>query len=547
MKRRSFLKQSVAAPAWANIAAKTLRAEAKGTIGIPTGPYAPGRIVNEYNLLLPGEREDLRKSPRVASFGEGNLKAILDNATRTLAPGESIGGWQLVAILPWLNGSATAVFEKHVTHQGAIAYVTEAGEIASIPKRVGDLAQIRPRPTNTPHAVKLERPAQYVPGADVCGDYILNSSEDPCYENVAALGAELIGWTLVANEEAAPERSLFLEADGTSRQMAEGPQSAWAPDLTGRRFDPRRLLPSEYLYDHVPGYSKRTLLGGFLPAADIGVWNPRSSLGYEVMMVLPDGPDAHPMGRVRAMLPKGARGQLIPAGDTNAGRVNPASGFADKYWNGSAEDFFSALVGVWNRWRSFFASGMEVDIPDEWLNDAARAGIVLSRCSYHGLEPTYQIGEGAYTKIPVRSHALFPVAHYEFVWAQQVWGLTDQVGPYFQHYLEHYILPDGNFLYNIQDQVEAPLNAGVFLENSARSYDYSQDVESLRRRLPVLRRMIDFVLRRYHYSQQHFPADDPRHGLIWGSLPKPIMATRRMTFQNRIPTITRMPPGYGAA
>jgi hypothetical protein len=517
MKRRSFLKQSVAAPAWANIAAKTLRAEAKGTIGIPTGPYAPGRIVNEYNLLLPGEREDLRKSPRVASFGEGNLKAILDNATRTLAPGESIGGWQLVAILPWLNGSATAVFEKHVTHQGAIAYVTEAGEIASIPKRVGDLAQIRPRPTNTPHAVKLERPAQYVPGADVCGDYILNSSEDPCYENVAALGAELIGWTLVANEEAAPERSLFLEADGTSRQMAEGPQSAWAPDLTGRRFDPRRLLPSEYLYDHVPGYSKRTLLGGFLPAADIGVWNPRSSLGYEVMMVLPDGPDAHPMGRVRAMLPKGARGQLIPAGDTNAGRVNPASGFADKYWNGSAEDFFSALVGVWNRWRSFFASGMEVDIPDEWLNDAARAGIVLSRCSYHGLEPTYQIGEGAYTKIPVRSHALFPVAHYEFVWAQQVWGLTDQVGPYFQHYLEHYILPDGNFLYNIQDQVEAPLNAGVFLENSARSYDYSQDVESLRRRLPVLRRMIDFVLRRYHYSQQHFPADDPRHGLIWGS------------------------------
>ena len=174
-------------------------------------------------------------------------------------------------------------------------------------------------------------------------------------------------------------------------------------------------------------------------------------------------------------------------------------------------------MGVWNRWRSFFASGMEVDIPDEWLNDAARAGIVLSRCSYHGLEPTYQIGEGAYTKIPVRSHALFPVAHYEFVWAQQVWGLTDQVGPYFQHYLEHYILPDGNFLYNIQDQVEAPLNAGVFLENSARSYDYSQDVESLRRRLPVLRRMIDFVLRRYHYSQQHFPADDPRHGLIWGS------------------------------
>ena len=105
---------------------------------------------------------------------------------------------------------------------------------------------------------------------------------------------------------------------------------------------------------------------------------------------------------------------------------------------------------------------MQVEIPDEWLSDAARAGIALSRCSYHGLDPTYQIGEGAYTKIPVRSHALFPVAHYEFVWTQQLWGLAEQVEPYFQHYLEHYILPDGNFLYNTQDQVEAPAECRHF-------------------------------------------------------------------------------------
>ncbi len=65
--------------------------------------------------------------------------------------------------------------------------------------------------------------------------------------------------------------------------------------------------------------------------------------------------------------------------------------------------------------------------------------------------------------------------------------------------------------------MEAPLNAGVFLENSARAYDYTQDFEALRRRLPVLRRMIDFVVRRYRYTQEAFPAGDPRHGLIWGS------------------------------
>ena len=136
--------------------------------------------------------------------------------------------------------------------------------------------------------------------------------------------------------------------------------------------------------------------------------------------------------------------------------------YIDRFWNTSAEGFFSALAGVANYWTHFFEDHMTVDIPDPWLLDAARAGITLSRCSYRGLEPTYQIGEGAYTKIPERSHALFPVAHYEFVWAHQLWNLTELADSYFQHYLDRYILPDGNFLYNTQDQVEAPLNVGVF-------------------------------------------------------------------------------------
>lgn len=517
MKRRVFLKRAATLP----LVAQTLRAEDKspqvnGT-QLPRGRYKPGRIQNEYSLLLPGERQAMQKSPRILEISGDAVKAQLGTEEKLLGLSESIGGWCLVAILPWLNGIATAVFEKHVTYQGIIVYVTKEGEISRIPKRIGELTTIRPRPTDTPHGIKFERPAKYVPGPDVLGDYILNSDEDPSYENVAALGAEFIGWTLVANEETAPERSLWLEADGTSRQFGTNPDSLWAPDLTGRLFDPKRFLPSEYLYDYVHGYSKRTLLGGFLPAADVGVWNPKFGVGYEVMVVLPPGQEARPVGRVRAMLPLGSRKGLIPPGDTNAAEAVPTSNFVDRYWNGSAEDFFAALVGVWNKWRHFFEDRMRVQIPDEWLLDAARAGIVLCRCSYHGLDPTYQIGEGAYTKIPVRSHALFPVAHYEFVWAQQLWNLADEVEPYFQHYLDNYILPNGNFLYNTQDQVEAPLNTGVFLENSARAYNYTGDFDALEQRLPVLRRMIEFVLKRYEYSKRVFTPDDPRYGLIWGS------------------------------
>ncbi len=479
--------------------------------------YSPGRIPNEYSLLLPGEAEALARVPAVTEFRSGTVLASASGgAPRSLHIGDALDGWRLVALIPDLDGAPTAVFEKRMSHRGAIVYLTGRGEVARIPTGVGELANIRPRPINATPESRFRRPASFPKQPDKPGDFILGSDEDPCYENVAALGDEFIGWTLVANEESGPERSLWLEPDGTSRQFGSDPRSLWAPDLTGRQFDPRRFLPSEYLYEYVPGYSKRTLLGGFLPAADIGVWNPKFAVGYNAMVLLPPGVDAKPMGRVSAMLPD-RHGDLIPAGDTNAEQRLPDSGWVDRYWNTTAEGFFTALFSLWQHWQRFFDDRMQVEIPDPWLLDAARAGIVLSRCSYRGLEPSYQIGEGAYTKIPERSHALFPVAHYEFVWAQQLWNLTDQVEPYFEHYLERYVEPDGNFTYNTQDQVEGPLNAGVFLENSARAYDYSRDLDALTRRLPVLRRMIRFVVDRYRYSLRTFPEGDPRHGLIWGS------------------------------
>ena len=62
--------------------------------------------------------------------------------------------------------------------------------------------------------------------------------------------------------------------------------------------------------------------------------------------------------------------------------------------------------------------------------------------------------------------------------------------------------------------MEGPLNTGVFLANSARSYDYTKNLEQLQRRLPVLRRMIAYVLDRYQYSKTGFPVDDRRHGYL---------------------------------
>jgi hypothetical protein len=480
---------------------------ARALAGAPVNGFAykPGRIQNEYSLFFPGERQALKSPPLVTEIN--HRRVVLAAPQRTLRVGESAGSWKLLAVGDF-NGAATAVFEMHVTHRGAIAYVTkERGVIANIPKIVGRLPNIRPRQINNTGGVGLERIAHFHAGPDVPGQYILNSDEDPCYENVAALGPEYIGWTFAGNEQAGPLKSVFLEADGRSRQSTADGQSTWAPDMDGPLFEPTSLLPEDnpQIYDYVHGYSKRTMLGGYLPVADIGVWNPRYKAGYECMVLVTPGDDGRVLGRVRYTL----------AGDEEDATVTEEEN--DRYFNASPEEFYAELAGVWNHWHDLYETSMPVEIPDEWLLDAARAGITLSRASYRGLRPTYQIGEGAYTKIPERSHALFPVAHYEFVWAQQMWNLTSEVEPYFQYYLENYILPDGNFLYNTQDQVEAPLNAGIFLTNSARAYDYRGDADSFSKRLPVLERMLAYVLDRYEHSKRQFPPDDPRHGLIWGS------------------------------
>lgn len=479
----------------------------------------PGRIPNDFSLFLSGEEEALKTTPTVSAIQGGGLTATLGGQSATLRIGEMLDGWQLLTIGN-MNGVETAVFEKHVTHRGAIAYVTvERGLIAHIPKYIGDLSKVRPRPTNTSGGVRFERAAHYVPGPDIPGAYILNSSEDPCYENVAALGAEYIGWTLVANEQGGPKVSIYLEPDGKSREIAGKPDGdgSWEQDQLGAYFDPASLLPGEdpQLYEYVTGYSKRTLLGGYLPVADIGVWNARYQCGYETMLLLPPGADAKPLGRVRSIVIE----EHSPNRGPNHALTTGPDGrrYLDRYWNCSPQAFYEELAGIWNRWSSLYETSMPVKIPDEWLLNAARSGITLCRCSYRGLEPTYQIGEGAYTKIPERSHALFPVAQYEFIWGQQLWNLSNDADVYFQYYLDKYVLPNGDFVYNTQDQVEAPLNIGIFLANSARSFDYNRNLASLQKRLPVLERMTAFVLARYEYSKQQFPAGDRRRGLIYGS------------------------------
>jgi len=508
MNRRFFIKLLASASAASHVPAS----RAFGTNG---SSDSAAHIPNHYYLFLPGEREALESPPLIESVTSRAVTLRSAAKRSELAIGQSEDGWNLVTIVD-MNGTRTAVFEKRTSHRGSIAYVTvDQGVIAQIPTFLGDIANIRPRPVTAPLQKRLKRGKGWTNGPDVAGDYILHAFGDPSWESVAALGEEFIGWNLVANEQAGPERSLFLQPDGTSREINNDPaQGSWAPDQLSPVIDPRDFFPSDnvHVWKYEDGFSKRTLFGGYTPTANLGVWNKRYGCGYELSVLLPDGEDAIAMSRCVVIIPEEQLESGVPVRRDHKGRA-----FVERYKGCDAGLFFSTLAGIWNHWHTFFETSMPVHIPDENLLDSARAGIMLSRCSYRGLRPTYQIGEGAYTKIPERSHALFPVAQYEFIWAHQVWGLTRESDPYFQYYLDHYILPDGNFQYNVQDQVEAPLTVGFLLRNAARGYLYRRDIGTFKAQLPVLDRMLAYVVERYRLSKRTYPSSDPHHGLMWGS------------------------------
>ncbi len=410
LKRREFLKLLAAVGGALSVDG------AASALGVSDSPQAPAaRILNEYTAFLPGEEAALAVVPKATGLDGKNAVLSVNGKSATAAIGDVVDGWRLLAITP-IDEKATAVFEKRATYRSAIAFVTvESGTIGVVPSWIGDLATIRPRQIAAPEKFQVRRESRHVPGPDVPGDYILNSSDDPSYETVAALGPEYIGWTLVANEQAGPERSLYLQADGTSRELNnKTSHAAWAPDEYGPIFDPSNFFPTfnAQNWEYEKGFSKRTLLAGYLPVADIGVWNAQYKCGYQVTVLLPDGEKAEPMGRVRMMVPDD---QITPR--MKIYRDEHGRAFIERYTSGgNAESFFREMFVIWKKWETLFESSMPVDVPDEWTLAAARAGITLSRCSYRGLEPSYQIGEGAYTVIPESSHSLGPVAQYEFIW-----------------------------------------------------------------------------------------------------------------------------------
>ena len=285
----------------------------------------------------------------------------------------------------------------------------------------------------------------------------------------------------------------------------------------GRVLDPASLLPNEEpsIFNFVDGYSKRTLLNGYLPIAHTGVWNPHSKAGYESIVVLTRGENPQHVALVRATLPEWLAKRM--SGSPFVHQRPDGTYSFERYWKTPPEGFWEAVAGVANYWQHFFEDQMPVDYSRSMAAGfrSRRYHAIALQLPWTGADLSNwrrRLHQDSGTKPCVVSGCALRIC----------------LGPATveSHRPERSLFPalprqlyPSQWRFPLQHAGSggSAVNTGIFLWNSARAFDYTGDLAALRKRLPVLQRMLDYVLARYEYSKNMFPAGDRRRGLIWGS------------------------------
>ncbi len=173
----------------------------------------------------------------------------------------------------------------------------------------------------------------------------------------------------------------------------------------------------------------------------------------------------------------------------------------------TAEEFYAALLGLSDRCDRFRGAGLKLRAPEADLLDAAQAMLLLGVLTFRGLSPRY--GVGCYGE---ERHNSFPPTLIFLLQALLAWGHVGRAGEVLSHYVSRYVKPDGTFDY----YGPALAEYGQVLALAVEYVRLSGDCDWFTRRLTLLRPIWQRLLALRAESKQHFPPDDPHHGLIPG-------------------------------
>ena len=428
-------------------------------------PYYPAEEVDER------EQAPL---PRLVSLdGETATLQTPGGDQLTLRPGESAGGYMLLAIT---RDPLAAVLAQDFRRWGRFVFLCEQ-RTSELRRAVGDLSALDVEPQKYPPDYLQ---ALLEAEADVLGDRVL-ADGDASFERVAGYLPDVWGYTPIC----APGRAdkPVVDADGsigllTGEYGAKRIEKPW--------FDPQAEFP------RLRGSAaRRGLLGGHLPAIDFGFYDPAAEQGWEQVAFSTDGPN----GRTHL----GLRG---PDGDWRFF----ALGQARQEITGRV--FFEALLALEQRWEGTLDAGLKLELPEPRLTDASYAALIHAWTTYAGDRPKYGLGYYAGD-----NHDGFPPTTLWMANACAEWGLFEPARRYLGHYLTHFVNDDGTFKY----YGPAVAEYGQMLEVAVRLFRYTGDQAWWSEHLPALEATADHLVRLWRAARDQSEPGSPTYGVLFGS------------------------------
>lgn len=194
---------------------------------------------------------------------------------------------------------------------------------------------------------------------------------------------------------------------------------------------------------------------------------------------------------------------FLPGGDDKG--PSSASISADKV----APAFYASLENEHDVWSKFLATGTEISLPEPGLEDIFNATLIQTMVAVDVDEP-----RGGFT-------------HYDGYWPfctmHQIRLMLDTGHPdYAKRYLadlmKYRIRDDGRFWFDEYQQQYQVSDAGDFLAVLSRYYWQTGDASLIMNFKEQTGRVIDMIRRERETSMKKFPADNPRCGMIAGSI-----------------------------
>jgi len=423
--------------------------------------------------------EDLRL--RVLRFPtNASVEISVDGRAEQFHAGDQIGKWTLMAVLPNSTVPA-AILEDFTQPLGHLLVLDTRGARLDLPKSMEPTSQ-------DPAALYLGHTLNEVinSASDLLGDEILSRPGDPDYDEIARVFPPI---------RRMPTYS-FVGTNATMDKVGFN-YGGRSPD-----FDPAPYYPP-INKTREQGRVQDGLVGGYLPI--LRFVYPESDSKWTEMLAFAPFRQVNNNDRVQPVWYRIAHiedGSLKWVHYVDSYHPFPPRTAYD------SKIFYADLIDISEHWQKFLAAAMQIDVPDERMENMARFALTRDVMTRVGDFPKY----GAVDKDYAGSeHDGFPDTFTVDTTTMLEWGLTDLAGRYIDNYFSKFVRDDGSILYRGPETGQY----GRMLTVAAQFVNYGGDPNILLKNRSRIDGVTNLLLG-LRDKAKHLPASSPAYGMIAG-------------------------------